>query len=133
MTASRDGNHPAKSTAPSSPLMAGLKGRCPRCGEGKLFSQVLNLREKCDHCGLNYKFIDAGDGPAIFVMFLLGAIMVGAALFVELTFEPPLWLHAVLWAPLTILLAVLLLRPMKGALIAAQYHNKAEQGQLEDK
>ena len=77
------------------------------------------------------KFIDAGDGPAVFVMFLLGATMVGAALFVEFTYSPPLWLHAVLWLPLTVLLAVVLLRPIKATLIALQYHNKAEQGRLD--
>jgi len=110
----------------------GLKGRCPRCGEGKLFHQILNVREKCDKCGLSYGFADAGDGPSIFVMFLLGALMVGAALFVELTYSPPLWLHAVLWAPMTMILAIIMLRPMKGVLIALQYRNKAEQGALEN-
>ena len=110
---------------------AGLKGRCPRCGKGRLFHQILNLREKCDVCGLNYGFADAGDGPAIFVLFLLGAVMVGAALFVELTFSPPLWLHAVLWLPATFVLAIVMLRPMKGTLIALQYRNKAEQGILD--
>ena len=110
---------------------AGLKGHCPRCGKGRLFHQILNLREKCDVCGLNYGFADAGDGPAIFVLFLLGAVMVGAALFVELTFAPPLWLHAVLWLPVTFVLAIVMLRPMKGMLIALQYRNKAEQGILD--
>lgn len=118
------------SQAPTA-LSAGLKARCPRCGKGKLFKQVLNLRDSCDNCGMDYQFIDAGDGPAIFVMFLLGAAMVGAALFVEFTFEPPLWLHAVLWLPVTLLLAVLLLRPFKATLIALQYRNKAEQGRME--
>ena len=110
----------------------GLAGRCPRCGDGKLFHQLLNLRPRCEKCGLDFSFADAGDGPAIFVMFVLGAIMVGVALFVELTYSPPLWLHAVLWLPVTMLLAIVLLRPMKGVLIALQYRNKAEQGRLEN-
>ena len=109
----------------------GVKGRCPRCGEGRLFHQVLNVKERCDKCGLSYGFADAGDGPSIFVLFLLGAIMVGAALFVELNYGPPLWLHAVLWAPVTMILAIVMLRPMKGVLIAAQYRNKAEQAALD--
>ncbi len=120
-------------TSSKSVWSIGLKGRCPRCGEGKLFHQILNVREKCDKCNLNYRFADAGDGASIFVLFLLGAVMVGAALYVELTFAPPLWLHAVLWAPVTMILAIAMLRPMKGVLIALQYRNKAEQGVWDDK
>ncbi len=119
-------------TSSKSVWSIGLKGRCPRCGDGKLFHQILNVRDKCDKCNLNYRFADAGDGPSIFVLFLLGAVMVGAALYVELTFAPPLWLHAVLWAPVTMILAIAMLRPMKGVLIALQYRNKAEQGVWDD-
>ncbi|WP_390634333.1 DUF983 domain-containing protein [Oryzibacter oryziterrae] len=119
------------SSAPVSPFAAGLKGRCPRCGEGSLFKGFLDTAPACTSCGLDYKFIDAGDGPAVFVIMIVGFIVVGLALYVEVTWQPPLWLHAVLWLPLTLVLGLGLLRPFKGVLIALQYSNKAEQGQLD--
>jgi len=112
---------------PISPYAAGLRGRCPRCGRGKLFSGFLTLRPQCDACGLDLAFADSGDGPAVFVVFFSGAIVVGAALFVELTYSPPFWLHAVLWLPLILATGLLPLRPMKGLMIALQYHHKAEE------
>ena len=117
-----------------SPLAAGLTCLCPRCGKGALFRQSfdLALREKCENCGLSYAFIDTGDGPAVFVIMLLGFIMLGAALILEFTFHPPIWLHAILWVPGTLILALGLLRPLKALLIALQFHNKAAQGQRAD-
>lgn len=113
-----------------SPVVAGLKARCPRCGEGKLFVQVLNLRESCSSCGLNYKFIDTGDGPAVFAIFILGFLVLGAALWFEFTFNPPLWAHVALWGVVTPILALGLLRFLKATLIALQYRHKAEEGRL---
>jgi len=81
---------------------------------------------------LDYTFIDTGDGPAVFVIFLLGALMMGSALFVEFSFSPPAWVHVVLWGLLTPVLAVILLRFMKALLIALQYKHKAEEGRLEN-
>lgn len=121
-----------KHDAPSlaSTLVAGLAGRCPACGRGKLFSGYLNLAPRCNVCGLDYGFAEAGDGPAVFVILLTGFIVVGAALFVELAYAPPYWLHALIWGPLAILLPLLLLRSFKGVLIALQYKHKAEEGRL---
>ena len=121
-----------KHDAPSlaSTLAAGLAGRCPACGRGKLFSGYLALAPRCDVCGLDYGFAEAGDGPAVFVILITGFIVVGAALFVEMAYAPPYWLHALIWGPLAILLPLLLLRSFKGVLIALQYKHKAEEGRL---
>ena len=118
--------------APSlaSTLAAGLAGRCPACGRGKLFSGYLALAPRCNGCGLDYSFAEAGDGPAVFVILITGFIVVGAALFVEMAYAPPYWLHALIWGPLAILLPLLLLRSFKGVLIALQYKHKAEEGRL---
>ena len=121
-----------KHDAPSlaSTLAAGLAGRCPACGRGKLFSGYLTLAPRCNFCGLDYGFAEAGDGPAVFVILVTGFIVVGAALFVEMAYAPPYWLHAVIWGPLAILLPLLLLRSFKGVLVALQYKHKAEEGRL---
>ena len=111
-------------------IVSGLKATCPRCGKGPLFTQVLNLREDCTSCGMSYKFIDTGDGPAIFAIFILGFVVLGAALWVEFTYEPSLWVHLILWGIVTPLLAIGLLRFLKATLIALQYRNKAEEGRL---
>ncbi len=110
---------------PVSPLFSGLMCRCPRCGRGKLFRGFLGLPAHCEVCGLDYSFIDAGDGPAVFVIFFSGFVVVGSALIVEALYQPPFWLHAALWGPLILLTTLGPLRPMKGLLIALQYHNKA--------
>jgi uncharacterized protein (DUF983 family) len=114
-----------------SPLFAGLMCRCPGCGRGKLFRGFLGLPAHCDVCGLDYGFIDAGDGPAVFVILLSGFIVVGGAVIVEALYQPPFWLHAALWGPLILLTTLGPLRPMKGLLIALQYHHKAAEGRLE--
>ena len=84
-------------------IMRGLRGRCPHCGEGRLFSGFLGLRPKCERCGLDYRFADSGDGPAIFVILGAGFVVVFAALIVEVLYRPPFWLHAALWLPLILL------------------------------
>ena len=114
----------------SSAILTGLAGRCPRCGEGKLFRGFLELASKCEVCGLDFAFADAGDGPAVFAMFVGGFIVVAAALIVEVAYEPPFWLHAVLWAPLILIVTLGPLRLLKGVLIALQYHHKAAEGRL---
>jgi uncharacterized protein (DUF983 family) len=117
--------------APRSPFATGLACRCPRCGKGALFQGFLALRPRCQACGLDYGFIDAGDGPAIFVILFAGFVVVGAALAVEVLFQPPYWLHAILWLPLILLVTLGPLRPTKGLLIALQYHHKAAEGRLD--
>jgi uncharacterized protein (DUF983 family) len=88
------------------------------------------LREKCERCGLSYAFADSGDGPAVFAIFILGFVVLGAALWVEFRIGPPVWVHVVLWGLLTPLLALILLRVLKGILIALQYRHQAGEGRL---
>jgi uncharacterized protein (DUF983 family) len=111
-------------------ITRGLTCKCPRCGEGGLYAGFVTLRPNCERCGLDYAFIDTGDGPAIFIIMIAGAIVVGAALIVEVKYQPPFWLHAVLWLPLILATTLLPLRSMKSLLIALQFHHKASEGQL---
>jgi uncharacterized protein (DUF983 family) len=112
-------------------IMTGLAGRCPRCRKGYLFSGFLTVDKKCQACGLDYDFADAGDGPAIFVILIAGFIVVGAALIVEVLYQPPFWLHALLWGPLILAVTLLPLRLLKGLLIVLQYHHRAAEGRVE--
>ena len=111
----------------------GLACKCPRCGKGKLYSGFLTLRPNCEFCGLDYAFIDSGDGPAVFLIMIAGAIVVACALIVEAKYEPPFWVHAVLWLPLILATTLLPLRSMKSLLIALQFHHKAAEGRLVDR
>jgi uncharacterized protein (DUF983 family) len=113
-----------------SPLKTGFLGRCPQCGEGPLFKGFLSLSPSCEACHLDYSFADSGDGPAVFIMFIVGFLVVGLALWTELSFEPPIWVHMLLWLPLTIILSLGLLRPLKGILVAVQFIHKAEEGRF---
>ena len=117
--------------APVDPVRAGLAGRCPRCGEGRLFKGFLALGERCGNCRLDYSFADAGDGPAVFVILIIGFVTVGLALWLEVNYAPPLLLHFLLWIPLTIILSLAALRGLKGLLIVLQYRNKAASGQID--
>jgi len=112
------GNFPAVSL-----FRAALGCRCPRCGKGRLFSGLLSVRGACESCGLDLSAQDAGDGPAVFVIFFLGLIVVGLAAVVELRFSPPIWVHLVLWTPLILGGAIAMLRPFKAGLIALQYRH----------
>lgn len=122
---------PKPGTARPSPFASGVRGRCPRCGEGRMFDGFLALAPKCETCGLDYDFADSADGPAVFIMFIVGFVVVGLALWVEFTFEPPIWLHLSMWFPLTAILSLALARPLKGLMIALQYHHRAEEGRFE--
>src|SRR6516162_5963081 len=113
-----------------SPWVAGLFCRCPRCGKGPLFDGFLSIAKRCTACGLDYSFADAGDGPAVFIMLIVGFIVTGGALIVEALYKPPYWAHAVLWIPLAIALPLIILRPLKALLIALQYTHKAAEGRL---
>lgn len=113
------------------PIRRGLRGRCPRCGEGRLFQGFLSVRPACEHCSLDYGFADAGDGPAVFVILIGGFIVVFAALITEIMYRPPYWVHAALWLPLILIVTLAPLRLIKGLLIALQYHHKAAEGRLD--
>lgn len=119
--------------APVDPVKAGLSGRCPRCGEGRLFKGFLTVGERCGNCRLDYSFADAGDGPAVFVILIIGFVVVGLALWMEVSYNPPLWVHFMLWIPLTLVLSLVALRAIKGLLIVLQYRNKAAEGRLDHK
>lgn len=107
-----------------SPYSAGLRCRCPRCGRGPLFQGLLTVRPVCEACGLDLSAQDSGDGPAVFVILLVGGAAVLLALLVELAFSPPTWVHLVYQIPFVLGLSVLLLRPLKATLIALQYRYK---------
>jgi uncharacterized protein (DUF983 family) len=109
--------------APVSVAWAALACRCPRCGEGRLFRGLLTVRPACPVCGLDFSGQDAADGPAVFVILFLGLIVVALAAWVEVTFSPPIWVHVVLWTPLIVGGAILMLRPLKAGLIALHYRH----------
>ena len=113
------------------PIGRGLRGRCPACGQGRLFQGFLNLRPACEHCGLDFSFADSGDGPAVFVILIGGAVVVFAALLTEVAYQPPYWVHAALWLPLILIVTLAPLRLVKGLLIALQFHHKAAPGRLD--
>jgi uncharacterized protein (DUF983 family) len=106
------------------PLRAALGCRCPRCGKGRLFSGLLSVRQACEVCGLDLSAQDAGDGPAVFAILMLGMLVVGLAALVEINFSPPIWVHLLLWTPLILIGAVAMLRPLKAGLIALQYRHR---------
>lgn len=115
---------------PLSPFQVGITCRCPRCGKASLFDSLLGVRASCPNCGLSYAFVDSGDGPAVFAIFILGFFVLGGALIVEFKMLPPWWVHVVLWGIATPLLAFGLLRILKATLIALQYKHNAEEGRL---
>lgn len=117
----------------SQTILRGLACKCPRCGKGKLLAGFLSVQPSCSECGLDYGFIDAGDGPAVFIILIAGFIVVFSALIVEVMYRPPFWVHALLWVPLILVTTLVPLRPMKSLLIALQYHHRAQEGRLIDR
>ncbi len=109
------------------PLLAGITCRCPNCGEGPLFKGFLTVNPRCEACGFDLKKADSGDGPAVFVILIGGFVVCFAALFTEVAFHPPVWVHLVLWLPLAVIVCLGLLRPFKSVLIALQFHHKASE------
>jgi len=106
-------------------LIAALRGRCPRCGEGALFAGLLKIAPVCSQCGLGLGAIEAGDGPAVFIVLIVGAIVVPLALVTEVVAQPPLWARALLWTPLVVGLSVALMRPFRAMLVALHWANGA--------
>jgi uncharacterized protein (DUF983 family) len=113
-----------------SPYAVGLAGRCPRCGQGRLFKGFLALAPRCEVCGLDFSFADSADGPAFFIMSIVGILVVGLALAVEFAYEPPIWLHLTVWSTLAIVLSLAMARPAKGLMIVLQYRHRAEEGRV---
>jgi uncharacterized protein (DUF983 family) len=110
-------------------LQTALRCRCPRCGVGPLFVKLLEVRPACSNCGLDLTKVDTGDGAVVPVMMILGAIIVGVSLWVEFTFNPPWWVHGIIWLVVMLPLAIVLMRTAKAMLIIQQYrHRSSEMG-----
>jgi uncharacterized protein (DUF983 family) len=112
-----------------SPVSAALSCACPRCGQGRLYAGLLSPAKSCAACGLDYSFIDSGDGPAVFVILILGFVIGGLALAVETAWSPPWWVHGLVWGPVTIALVLQSLRVTKALMIALQYRTRAGQAE----
>jgi len=112
------------------PIRTGIRGRCPRCGEGHLFTGFLKLRDHCEVCGLSYAFADPADGPAFFVICFGCVPAVIFALTLQIQFDPPTWVHLVTSLPFLLLTCLLPLRPLKGWLVCSQYFFKAGEGRI---
>jgi uncharacterized protein (DUF983 family) len=117
---------------PVSVVKAAASSRCPRCGEGPLYDGFLKVADRCSVCGLRLSVHDAGDGPAVFVILILGFVVVGLAFAVEASFAPPMWVHALLWPPLVLGASLGMLRFVKSLLIALQYRHRAEDYHVAD-
>lgn len=109
---------------------AAIRGLCPRCAAPGLFSGIVRFTPTCSRCGLDYGQFNVGDGPAAFLIMIVGAIVTILAVVVQLKFEPPFWVHVLLWVPLTLALVLGLLRIAKAALLALEYRNRAREGRL---
>lgn len=112
------------------PIIKGLLCRCPGCGEGPLFVGYLKLALSCARCGLGFSFADSGDGPAVFVIFLVAPLVILMALVLGAVASIPPWMHLVIWIPVTVLLSLALLPPFKGVLVNLQYRHDAHEGHL---
>jgi len=115
-----------------SAFSAGMRCRCPNCGEGRLFDGFLKVAPVCEVCGFDLGKADSGDGPAVFIILIAGFLVAFAALFTEIAYRPPIWVHLVVWLPLTVVVCIGLLRPMKGLLLAAQFANRASEARSDD-
>jgi uncharacterized protein (DUF983 family) len=102
-------------------LKRGFLGRCPHCGEGRLFRAFVKVVDQCDACGEVYRHHRADDFPAYLVIVLVGHIVVPLVLWVEIAYSPAYWLHAAIWGPLVLAMALGLLQPIKGAIVALQW------------
>src|SRR5258708_15839738 len=102
-------------------LKRGLRGRCPRCGEGKLFGALLKVDTSCSVCGLDFTPHRADDLPAYLVIIIVGHMVVPTALFIETDYSPPVWLQLSIYLPFTLIASLLLLQPVKGAVVGLQW------------
>lgn len=118
-------------TGTVSPIIAGMRCKCPKCGMGDVFEGYLTFRKSCDHCAASFEIEDAGDGPAFFVIMLVGFLVVPLALGTQIALSPPIWVQLILWMPISIGLCVWLLRPFRALMLALQLRNKAEEAVFE--
>jgi len=113
--------------APVSPWAAGLKLRCPQCGEGKVFASYLRFRDTCAACGADFKAADAGDGPAVFVILIVGAIVAPLLIVLQFGLDLPGWLALTITMIAAIVLCLAILPPFKALLFALQWKHKARE------
>lgn len=109
------------------PVRWSAAGRCPRCGQGKLFAGYLKVAPSCDSCGLDYAAQDAADGPAVLIILFFGFVVAGLVLTVEMLYAPAMWIHALIWPPFILVGSLGLLRPFKGAFIGIQYKYQSDE------
>ena len=107
-----------------------LRGLCPRCAAKTLYRGLAGFAPKCRACGLDFAGFNVGDGPAAFLILIVGALVTGLAVALELSAEPPFWVHILLWLPLTAALVVGSLRLAKGLLLALEYRHRAREGRV---
>jgi uncharacterized protein (DUF983 family) len=112
-----------------SPIASGLACRCPRCGQGKLLIGLLKPATACSNCGLDFRAAESGDGPVAFIILILGALVIPFVFWVEFHFNPPFWVHLLLWPPVVLGGTLAMARPAKGLLIALHLHQHADEGQ----
>ncbi|MBX3593764.1 DUF983 domain-containing protein [Sphingomonas sp.] len=110
-----------------------FKGACPQCGAPSLFAGWVKFAPRCPNCGLDLAAFNVGDGPAAFLTLIIGTIIVVLSIALELSASPPVWVHLLIWPPLTLALVIFSLRWAKGALIALEYRNAAREGRLKDR
>lgn len=110
---------------------AALRGLCPRCGSQTLYAGLLRFAPSCRACGLDFNSFNVGDGPAAFLTLIIGTLITILAIALELSAEPPLWVHALIWLPLTLALTIGSLRLAKAALLALEYRNQAREGRID--
>jgi uncharacterized protein (DUF983 family) len=114
------------------PILAGLACRCPNCGQGPLFAGYLKVAPRCKVCGFDLGAADSGDGPAVFIILVVGMLVCFGALVTEVAYRPPIWVHLVIWLPLAAILVAALMRPFKGVMLAMQFHHKASESRHGD-
>lgn len=126
--APRDADAPQPAQEPVSPPSLdalALRGLCPRCGAPSLFAGWVRFAPRCRSCGLDFEKFNVGDGPAAFLTLVVGGLVSGLAIWLQLAVEPPYWVHALLWIPLTCVLVILGLRASKALLLALEYRHEA--------
>ncbi len=114
------------------PVLTGLACRCPVCGRGKLFDGFLKVAPACAACGADLSAADSGDGPVVFVILIVGGLVAFLALYAIFTTNWPIWLHLMIWLPLSVGLSLVAMRVFKSLLITAQFHFKASEARHDD-
>ena len=113
-----------------SPQAVALRGVCPLCGNKTLFAGLATFAPRCRACGLDFHEFNVGDGPAAFLILIVGGLITGLAIALELAAEPPFWVHILLWLPLATIAVILSLRLAKALLLALEYRHRAREGQI---